>query len=199
MRPGPKNQITDVAGLLVGNASDDAIKTGTTVLTGSKPFVAAVHVMGGAPGTRETDLLSPDTLVQEVDAITLSGGSAFGLDAASGVADALLADGRGFEVGPVRVPIVPGAILFDLINGGDKDWAENPYRKLGAAAYANRTDSFIQGTTGAGTGATAGRLKGGLGTASLEFDDGLIVGAMIGANSVGDVCDDEGTILRRAV
>ena len=100
------------------------------------PFVAAVHVMGGAPGTRETDLLAPDKLVQEVDALVLAGGSAFGLDAASGVADALRAAGRGFDVGGQKVPIVPGAIVFDLMNGGDKDWAESPYKRLGRAALA---------------------------------------------------------------
>ncbi len=134
MRPGARNLITDVAGLKVGNAEDHRIRTGVTVLLGEKPFTAAVHVMGGAPGTRETDLLAPDKLVQEVDALVLSGGSAFGLDAASGVADGLRRMGRGFAVGGQRVPIVPGAILFDLLNGGDKDWRENPYKPLGQAA-----------------------------------------------------------------
>ena len=123
MRPGPRNLITDVAGLRVGNAGDARLKSGATVLVADRPFVAAVHVMGGAPGTRETDLLAPDKLVAEVDALVLSGGSAFGLDAASGVTDGLRAMGRGFAVGAARVPIVPGAILFDLLNGGDKDWA----------------------------------------------------------------------------
>ena len=127
MKPGALNLITDVAGLRVGNAEDGAVKTGATVLVGDAPFVAAVHVMGGAPGTRETDLLAPDKLVQEVNALVLAGGSAFGLDAGSGVADALRAGGLGFDVGGQKVPIVPGAILFDLLNGGDKDWAENPY------------------------------------------------------------------------
>ena len=114
MRPGPRNLITDVAGLRVGQAQDAGLRSGVTVLVGERPFVAAVSVMGGAPGTRETDLLAPDRLVQEVDALVLSGGSAFGLDACSGVADGLRASGRGFAVGDQRVPIVPGAILFDL-------------------------------------------------------------------------------------
>src|SRR5690554_7965162 len=126
-RTGPLNLITDVRGLCVGNATHASIKTGVTVVGADAPFTAGVHVMGGAPGTRETDLLAPDRTVQQVDALVLSGGSAFGLDAASGVADALCAQGRGFAVGNMRVPIVPGAILFDLLNGGDKDWAENPY------------------------------------------------------------------------
>src|SRR6056297_1422676 len=131
---GARNLITDVAGLRVGNAGDDALRSGVTVLTADAPFSAGVHVMGGAPGTRETDLLAPDRVVEQVDALVLSGGSAFGLDAASGVADGLRDMGRGFTVGDVRVPIVPGAILFDMINGGDKDWSENPYKALGRAA-----------------------------------------------------------------
>ena len=126
MRPGPRNLITDVAGLKVGNAQDPHLKSGVTVLTADVPFVASVSVMGGAPGTREIALLEPDRTVQEVDALVLSGGSAFGLDAASGVMAGLRAVGRGFAVGSARVPIVPGAILFDLLNGGDKDWDSNP-------------------------------------------------------------------------
>ena len=133
MRPGPLNLITDVPGLLVGNAQDATLRSGVTVLTADRPFTAAVHVMGGAPGTRETDLLAPDKLVQEVDALFLSGGSAFGLDAGTGVMAGLRAMGRGFPVGPVNVPIVPGAILFDLLNGGDKDWGDSPYPALGRA------------------------------------------------------------------
>ena len=128
MQTGPRNLITDVAGLKVGNAQDSKIKSGTTVLTAEAPFTAAVHVMGGAPGTRETDLLSPDKTVEQVDALVLSGGSAFGLDAASGVTDALRAQGRGFDVGGQTVPIVPSAILFDLLNGGDKSWSRSPSR-----------------------------------------------------------------------
>mgnify|MGYP002621851951 FL=1 len=185
MKPGARNLITDVAGLRVGNAEDHAIKTGSTVLVGDKPFVAAVSVMGGAPGTRETDLLAPDKLVQEVDALVLSGGSAFGLDAPSGVADALRAAGRGFAVGDQRVPIVPGAILFDLINGGNKDWAENPYKALGRAALANAGADFALGSAGAGTGAATYRVKGGLGSASVVLENGITVGALVAVNAVG--------------
>ena len=187
MKPGPRNLITDVEGFLVGNAADAALKSGATVLTAEEPFIAAVHVMGGAPGTRETDLLAPDRLVQRVDALVLSGGSAFGLDAASGVVDALAGAGRGFEVGAVRVPIVPAAILFDLLNGGDKDWKENPYRELGRRALENAGEEFALGTAGAGVGATTANLKGGLGSASLALGDGITVGALVAANPVGSV------------
>jgi L-aminopeptidase/D-esterase-like protein len=185
VRPGRRNLITDVAGLCVGNAEDHRVKTGVTVLLADRPFVAAVNVMGGAPGTRETDLLAPDRLVQEVDALVLSGGSAFGLDAASGVADALRARGRGFAVGDQLVPIVPGAILFDLLNGGAKDWAENPYKRLGAAALAAAGEDFALGTAGAGMGATTQGLKGGLGSASAVLEGGLTVGALVAVNALG--------------
>jgi D-aminopeptidase len=183
--PGPKNLITDIAGLKVGNADDADLKSGVTVLTGDAPFTAGVHIMGGAPGTRETDLLAPDKTVQQVDALVLSGGSAFGLDAASGVMAALKADGRGFPVGPHLVPIVPAAILFDLANGGNKNWGENPYVAIGARAYSNAATTFEIGTQGAGTGATSATLKGGLGSASLVLPSGHIVGALIAANPVG--------------
>lgn len=185
MHPGPKNLITDIPGLRVGNAEDHGIKTGCTVLVGDRPFTAAVHVMGGAPGTRETDLLAPDTLVQEVDALVLSGGSAFGLDAASGVADALRAAGRGFAVGDQRVPIVPAAILFDLVNGGDKNWPRNPYKSLGQQALNNAGESFTLGTAGAGTGATTATLKGGLGSVSVILPSGHTVGALVAVNALG--------------
>ncbi len=187
MQPGPRNLITDVAGLRVGNAEDHKVKSGVTVLIGDKPFVAAVDVMGGAPGTRETDLLAPDKLVEAIDALVLSGGSAFGLDAGSGVTDALARAGRGFEVGPVRVPIVPGAIIFDLINGGDKQWGTNPYRGLGEQALENATEDFALGTAGAGTGALTAGLKGGLGSASLVLENGMTVGALVAANPTGTV------------
>lgn len=186
MKPGESNLITDVAGIFVGNASDARTKTGVTVLTADAPFTAGIHIMGGAPGTRETQLLAPDKLVQEVDALVLSGGSAFGLDAASGVADALRVAGRGYDVGGQNVPIVPGAILFDLLNGGDKGWAENPYNALGKAALANAGTVFDLGTAGAGTGATCGRLKGGLGSASAVLECGITVGALVAVNALGD-------------
>ncbi|WP_432449088.1 P1 family peptidase [Aliiroseovarius marinus] len=192
MRPGARNLITDVAGLRVGNAQDATIKTGATVLVGDAPFTAALHVMGGAPGTRESDLLAPDKLVQQVDALVLSGGSAFGLDAASGVADGLRDMGRGFQVGDQRVPIVPGAILFDLLNGGDKSWAENPYKALGRAALAAAAEQFDMGSTGAGCGATTANLKGGLGSASLVLDNGITVGALVAVNALGAVTMGDG-------
>ena len=190
--PGKQNLITDVAGLKVGNAQDDAVKTGVTVLTSDAPFTAGVHVMGGAPGTRETDLLAPDKTVEQVDALVLSGGSAFGLDAASGVADALRAVGRGFAVGDQRVPIVPGAILFDLLNGGDKNWADNPYKRLGAEALGNAAMGFDLGTVGAGTGATTANFKGGLGSASLMLPSGHVVGALVAVNALGSATVGDG-------
>ena len=185
MQPGARNLITDVPGLRVGNAHDARLRSGTTVLTADRPFTAAVNVMGGAPGTRETDLLSPDRLVQQVDALVLSGGSAFGLDACSGVADGLRAMGRGFAVADQRVPIVPGAILFDLLNGGDKRWDRNPYHALGRAALDALTDSPTLGTAGAGYGALTGTLKGGLGSASCILSSGHTIGALVAVNALG--------------
>ena len=187
MQPGPRNLITDIPGLRVGNAQDDHIKTGTTVLTADAPFTTSVHVMGGAPGTRETDLLAPDKLVPAVDALVLSGGSAFGLDAGSGVMDRLRATGRGFPVGSQKVPVCPGAILFDLINGGDKDWVESPYQALGQHAFDTAASDFDLGSVGAGTGALSGNEKGGLGSASAVLDDGTVVGALVAANPIGAV------------
>ncbi|WP_299840986.1 P1 family peptidase [uncultured Paracoccus sp.] len=192
MRPGPRNLITDVAGLRVGNATDAGLRSGVTVLTADAPFAAAVQVMGGAPGTRETDLLAPDKMVQAVDALVLSGGSAFGLAACDGVMAGLRAAGRGFEVGPVRVPIVPGAIVFDLLNGGDKEWRSNPYPALGEAAFSAASDSFAIGSHGAGTGAMTGLLKGGLGSASAVLDSGYTVGALVVVNALGSATVGEG-------
>ncbi len=187
MKPGVLNLITDVAGLRIGNAGDDGLKSGVSVLVGDVPFVAAVHVMGGAPGTRETDLLAPDKLVQQVDALVLSGGSAFGLDSASAVVDGLRAQGRGFKVGGQNVPIVPAAILFDLLNGGNKDWQQNPYRALGRSALKNAGVDFDLGSHGAGLGATVFGLKGGLGSASVVLECGVTVGALVAVNALGSV------------
>jgi len=192
MRAGPLNLITDVAGLKVGNAQDSALKSGVTVLIADAPFMASVHVMGGAPGTRETDLLDPDKSVEGVDALVLSGGSAFGLDAASGVVSGLREQGRGFAVGDARVPIVPAAILFDLLNGGSKDWTQNPYAKLGRTAMAHAAGEFALGSVGAGTGATSATYKGGLGSASLVLDDGVTVGALVAVNPIGTVVTPNG-------
>lgn len=189
-KPGARNLITDVDGLSVGNASDETVLTGTTVIVADEPAVAAVAVAGGGPGTRETDLLAADTLVDTVDAIVLSGGSAFGLAAADGVAMALSADGRGFSLMNMpsvpATPIVPAAILYDLANGGDKAWGErSPYPALGASAYKARSHDFDLGPCGAGIGARAGALRGGLGSASIQTDDGMTVGAIVGVNCFG--------------
>ena len=188
VRPGARNLITDVAGLRVGHAQDLAVITGTTVLTADKPFAAVVDVRGGAPGTRETDALDPSSLVGHADAIVLSGGSVHGLDAASGVTAALRAAGRGFRMAPGAplAPIVPAAILFDLSNGGNKDWgAVSPYDALGRAALEAAGESFPLGNVGAGLGARAGAYKGGLGSASSVTDDGFTVGALAAVNSLG--------------
>ncbi len=187
MLPGPLNLITDVEGLRVGNAQDAALKSGVTVLTAEAAFTASVAVMGGAPGTRETDLLAPDKSVAQVDALVLSGGSAFGLDACSGVSDRLRDLGRGFEIAGARVPLVPGAILFDLLSGGDKGWSVNPYRALGQAAFDASGQHFDLGSVGAGTGAATAMTKGGLGSASLVLPSGITVGALVAANPVGSV------------
>lgn len=181
-----RNLITDVAGLTVGNATDLALASGVTVLLFDEPTVASVDVRGGGPGTRETDLLAPDETVGAVHALTLSGGSAFGLDAAGGVAAALAERGIGFPVGDARVPIVPGAVLFDLLNGGDKNWGRfPPYRDLGYAAVHAAGRDFPLGTVGAGTGATTVDLKGGLGSASMVAATGHTVGALVAVNACG--------------
>ncbi|ODS22373.1 peptidase T4 [Candidatus Endobugula sertula] len=187
MRPGPKNLITDVQGLKVGHAENADLKSGTTVLTADQPLVSSVHVMGGAPGSRETALLDPDKTAPGVDAFVLSGGSAFGLDAASGVMQGLRDLGRGFPVHTARVPIVPAAIIFDLINGGDKDWNSSPYPALGQAALSRAEANFALGSHGAGTGAMTAMLKGGVGSASLVLESGITVGALMVANPIGSV------------
>lgn len=182
------NLITDVPGLRVGHADDAKLASGVTTIVFDEPAVASYDLRGGAPGTRDTELLIPEETVERVDAIVLSGGSAFGLDAPGGVQAWLREQGRGFAVGPVRVPIVPGAILFDLLNGGDKDWGRfPPYRDLGYAAAANLGSEFGLGTAGGGYGATTVNLKGGLGSASAQTRDGATVGAIVAVNAVGSV------------
>src|SRR5271166_4001124 len=142
-----RNLITDVPGVLVGNAQDTRLASGVTVVLFDEPAVASIDVRGGGPGTRETDLLDPQMTVSRIDAVTLSGGSAFGLDAPSGVQAYLREQGRGYQVGSARVPIVPGAILFDLLNGGDKDWGRYPpYRELAYTAAANASEAFALGS-----------------------------------------------------
>lgn len=185
---GERNLITDVPGLKVGNAEDLTIRTGVTVVLPDVPMAAAVDVRGGAPGTRESDALDPVALVEGIDSLFLAGGSAFGLDAGSGVMGHLKTIGRGYEVAPgsPRVPVVAGAILFDLAGGGDKNWgAEPPYRRLGATAAESAGLDFHLGNAGAGLGAVAGAYKGGLGSASARSRDGFTVGALVAVNAVG--------------
>jgi L-aminopeptidase/D-esterase-like protein len=194
--PGPLNLITDVAGLKVGQAEDAGVRSGVTVILAEGRAVCAVDVRGGAPGTRETDALAPENLVDEADAVVLSGGSVYGLAAADGVTALLGAAGQGYglsratggprALGAPVAPIVPAAILYDLANGGDKAWGEAPpYRDLAMAALRCAGREFALGTTGAGYGAMAGRLKGGLGSASAVSEAGFTVGAIVAVNSFG--------------
>lgn len=186
IKPGPLNSITDIKGLKVGNAQDDTLKSGVTVLLCDEPMIASVAIHGGGPGTRDTELLSPENTVESIDSLVLSGGSAFGLDAASGVQAYLKEQNRGFQVGNVHVPIVPQAILFDLINGGDKDWGRYaPYRELGYEATLNASTEFEIGSRGAGTGALVAGLKGGLGTASIKLENGITIAALFAVNALG--------------
>jgi L-aminopeptidase/D-esterase-like protein len=188
-----RNLMTDVPGVLVGNADDATLASGVTAIVFEEPAVASGDVRGGAPGTRETDLLRPDETIERVDAVVLSGGSGFGLDAPGGVQAWLRERGRGFALGPVVVPIVPGAILFDLTNGGNKDWGRfPPYRDLGYAAAANAGRDFALGTAGAGHGAKTVNLKGGLGSASATTRDGATVGAIAAVNALGSVTIGDG-------
>lgn len=190
LAPGPRNLITDVPGLAVGNAEHAALLTGATVVLPDRPAVAAVDVRGGGPGTRETDLLALGRTVEEVHAIVLSGGSAFGLAAADGAMLRLRALGRGVSVGDALVPIVPAAILFDLAVAGDVDWSAPPWHALGGAAVDAAGPDFALGNAGAGRGATVGHgpgaIKGGLGSASV-CADGITVGALAAVNPLGSV------------
>ena len=194
MRPGPRNLITDVPGLAVGHADDATLRSGVTVILPDAPARASADLRGGGPGTRETEALGDAGLVNELHALVLSGGSAFGLDAATGVQSFLRDKGIGFAIGPVRVPIVPQAILFDLLNGGDKNWGLHPpYRDMAYDAASRVAPDFALGTAGAGFGATiAGkqsgtRMMGGLGSASLVRADGVVVGALAAVNAAGSV------------
>jgi L-aminopeptidase/D-esterase-like protein len=186
LRPGPRNLITDVDGIRVGNAEDERVRSGVTVVLCDAAAVASGDVRGGAPGTRETDLLDPASRNERVDAICLSGGSAFGLSAGDGVMRWLRERGRGVPVAGVVVPIVPTAILFDLLNGGEKGWDWPPYRELAYRACDSAGADFSQGNAGAGLGAKAGNLKGGLGSASaVDPASGLQVGALVAVNARG--------------
>ncbi|MBX3529822.1 MAG: P1 family peptidase [Rhizobiaceae bacterium] len=186
--PGPRNLLTDVPGLLVGNVSDARVKTGTTVVLAEPHATGSVAVLGGAPGSRETDVLAPESSTEQVHAVVLSGGSAFGLDAASGVQAWLRERGRGFAVRGHVVPIVPAAVLLDLPNGGDKDWGlYPPYREMGYAACDVAAAEFALGTAGAGHGALTAGLKGGLGSASAILPCGATVAALAAVNPAGSV------------
>lgn len=194
-RPGPLNLLTDVPGVLVGNATNEAARTGVTVVRFPGGWIAAVDVRGGGPGVRETAALSPENGYARLHALTFSGGSVFGLGAADAVAAALSLAGEGFQVRPDTppTPIVGGAVLYDLNNGGDKAWGlDPPYRNLGLAAFEATGTRFDLGAVGAGRGARAGLVQGGLGSASLDLGDGLIVAALAAVNPVGSVFMPDG-------
>ena len=188
-----RNLITDIPGIRVGHAGDGKLGSGSTAVLFDWPVTASVDVRGGGPGTRETALLDPGQTVEGIDAIVLSGGSAFGLDAASGVQAYLREQGRGFHVREARVPIVPGAILFDLLSGGDKEWGRYPpYRELGYAAAKTAGADVALGSVGAGLGATTVNLKGGIGSASAQTRAGLTVAAIAAANAAGSMTIGDG-------
>jgi D-aminopeptidase len=188
-----KNLLTDISGVRVGNAGDAALASGVTAVLFDSPAVAAMDVRGGGPGTRDSALLDPVNTVERVDALVLSGGSAFGVEAGGGVQAWLAEQGRGFAIREAVVPIVPGAVCFDLLNGGDKRWGRfAPYRDLGYAAAAAAGDDFALGSIGAGLGATVANLKGGLGSASATTPDGVRVAALAVVNAVGSVTIGDG-------
>ena len=194
-RPGAKNLITDVAGLKVGHAVNEAVRTGVTAVLCASGWAAAVDVRGGGPGTRETEALAPENLVGRAHAVVLAGGSVFGLAAADGVTASLSAQGIGLQLRPgsPAIPIVPCAVLHDLSNGGDKNWGLlPPYRDLGLSASTAAQTDFDLGSFGAGRGALAGMRKGGIGSASLDLQAGLMVGALVAVNSVGSVLMPDG-------
>ena len=182
--------ISDVPGLAIGHAHDPRINTGVTLIVPSAPMVMAVDVRGGGPGTRETDALDPSTLVERVHGLALAGGSVYGLAAADELVLLLAAAGKGLDIGAglPRVPVVPAAILFDLANGGDKSWgAEPPFRALTRAAFAMLGTGDTSGRLGAGYGARAGSRPGGSGSGSATVSSGHRIGALVAANSFGEV------------
>ncbi|GAB4577031.1 MAG: P1 family peptidase [Rhodothalassiaceae bacterium] len=192
VKPTARNSIVDIAGLRVGNAEDRKVRTGVTVVLPDRPVVMGVDIRGGAPGTRDTDALDPSCLVEEFHGLTLAGGSVFGLAAADAVTEWLSAQGRGLALAGKAVPVAPAAILYDLANGGDKDWGErSPYYALGLAAAKAATDEdFARGRAGAGYGALAGDRAGGLGSACLLSECGFRVGALVAVNAFGPPLDD---------
>lgn len=188
-----RNLITDVAGIAAGNAGDQRLGTGVTVAVFDSPAIASIAVHGGAPGVRDTALLEPEATVERIDAVVLSGGSAFGLDACGGAMAQLRAKGRGFEVRGVRVPIVPGAVIFDLAAGGAAhDMTQSPWWDLGFQAAGAAGATFALGSVGAGTGATTANVKGGLGSASAVTAAGFTVGALVVVNALGSVLIGDG-------
>ena len=188
-----KNLLTDIAGVRVGHADDAKLASGATAIVFDEPAVAAIDVRGGGPGTREDALLDLANTVERVDAIALSGGSAFGLEAGGGIQAWLAEQGRGFRIRDAVIPIVPGAIMFDLINGGDKAWGRfPPYRDLGYAAASAAGSDFALGSVGAGLGATTANFKGGLGSASAITAGGITVAAIAVVNAVGSVTIGDG-------
>ena len=198
--PGKKNLITDILGIQVGHAEDNKIGTGVTVITGESHFTAAVDVRGGGPGTRETDMLNLENSIGRADAIVLSGGSAFGLDACAEVQDLLRQDNKGYKLGKAIVPLVPGAVIFDL-NINDNPHIniigkQSPWRKLANIAYKSANTDFLLGSFGAGCGATTATLKGGQGSSSWlqTFSNGekYIVGAIVVNNAVGNPLLNDG-------
>ncbi len=190
-KQGRTDSFTDVPGIKVGQAHDTEINTGTTVIIPDEPIAMGVDVRGGGPGTRDTEALDPTCLVEAVHGLVLSGGSVFGLDAAGAVTMALSEQGIGLPFGPRAIPVVPSAILFDLKNGGNKNWGSDaPYRRLGIEALNNISTSVEHGRYGAGHGATAGGVQGGIASASLETEDGIIVSAIVAVNSFGPTTTD---------
>ena len=188
-----RNLLTDISGVSVGHAHDAASASGVTAILFDPPAVASIDVRGGGPGTREDALLKPESTVEAIDGIALSGGSAFGLDAAGGVQAWLAEQGRGLRIREAIIPIVPGAICFDLLNGGNKAWGRfPPYRDLGYAAACAASSDFALGSVGAGLGATTANFKGGLGSASAQTEGGATVGALAVVNAVGSVTVGDG-------
>jgi len=189
-----RNLLTDIPGIAVGHATDLALGSGATAILFDAPAMASGIILGGAPGSRDTALLEPEMTRMQVDAFVLSGGSIYGLDAAGGVQAVLRAQGRGMRLREAVIPIVPQAIIFDLVNGGNKDWGVfSPYRDLGyQAALAASHGPFALGTVGAGTGATTSTVKGGLGSASARTAGGSLVAAIVAVNAVGSATIGDG-------
>ena len=193
-----RNLITDVPGVRVGSAHEARAATGVTVALFEQSATAGVAILGGAPGSRGTSILEPEMTRGQIDAVVLSGGSLYGLDAAGGVSAVLCAEGKGAQFGGLTLPVAVQAILFDLTNGGEKDWLKQPVEKrppywdLGRDAAVAAAQDFALGTVGAGYGATTVSLKGGLGSASARTSQGFAVGALVAVNAVGSAVIGEG-------